>query len=191
MIAFDQKRLERNNRREFNRLATWLSQGPKVVIQAMAVEALASVMRSYSSGGKLVHDTSNAAFNWQVTLGGSVSYKEFRGESPVAAFDDYRGRFRSSMKKEALINSVISTRLESSVSIIDKGVWAFKSNRPVSIHIVNPIYGTYAKNARLQEASEAWKDTALLAGQRAFAMWLKGGPDIDWSKASVAVFGGI
>lgn len=186
MQKFDRKALERNNLDEFKRIAVWLSQGPKVVIQASVTAALSQVMRDSNLGGEMWHDSSNAAYNWRIRSGssGQGSYKDYKGQAPVGSFQSYR----SLNGDVGAIAGMISQRLVEDAQRLDRTVWANNQNKPVSVSIVNPIYGQYAVNANLSEAARSWDTEAESAAQKAFDAWMSGGPTINWARHNT--FGG-
>lgn len=184
---FNSREIERNNNAELNRITSWLKQGPKVILQAAVTGAHSAVMQSDNMGGRMMHDSSNAAYNWRVSIDGSMqSMINAKGRSPVGDEGDKRTLSGNSMD----IMRVISKRLVDDSKTLDRAIWGKTSISKVSL--VNPIGGYYAINANLDEASAAslWMQHATRSANSAYESWMKAGPSVDWSKQSLPMFGG-
>lgn len=187
MAKFNKRDLERANNKELAKIAGWLKQAPKVVLQAAVTRTHSTVMQSQFMGGKMMHDSSNAAYNWQVSLDGSVGrFIDAKGVSPVGESGDQRTR----TGKMSEVASVVAKRLSDDANKLDRAIWGAANIDKVSL--VNPISGYYAVNANLDEAyaGHFWKQYATAAAQSAFDSWLSAGPKVDWSRHGKLTFGG-
>lgn len=184
---FNRRELERKNNAELAKISNWLKQGPRVVLQAAVTRAHSSVMQSEHMGGRMMHDTSNAAYNWRVSIDGSMlGIIDAKGRAPVGDEGDQRTRTGN----DTDILKVISARLVEDAGKLDRAVWG--SAKIVSVSLINPIGGYYAINANLDEASSGrvWKQYATLAASSAFDSWYNAGPKVNWSRHSKPIFGG-
>lgn len=184
---FNRRVLQANNNRELERITNWLSQGPKVCLQAAVTRAQSEVMQSEHIGGQMMHDSSNAAYNWQISLDGSIpSQIDSKGKSPVGNEGDQRTR----MAKTSDIIKTVLKRLSDDANKFDRAIWGAASISKVSL--VNPIGGYYAINAQLDEAvaGRFWRPQVDMAVRSAFDAWYTGGPDVNWRRHAKVTFGG-
>lgn len=157
-------------------IAAWLRQAPKVALQAAVLRAHSEVMQSAHLNGSMIHDSSNAAFNWRVVVGGSATETNYKGIAPVGESGDSR----TANSDTGSIIATITTRLHQDASLLDQAIWGgMKSS---NVKLVNPIRGYYAENARLNEASSSWQAQAEGAADSALNRWQAAGPKVDWSR---------
>ena len=185
-MSFSTRNLDKVNKEEADKINRWLRQGPKVILQAVVTRTHSTVMQSEDMGGQMMHDSSNAAYNWQISLPGRPSYINYKGRSPVGN----EGAQRTISGNSFDIMRVISKRISDDSKKLDRAIWGKVSISKVAL--INPIYGDYAANANLDEAvmSAYWKPSALIAAQQAFNSWHSSGPKVDWSTQSLPMFGG-
>lgn len=175
---FSKAGLTAANTKEVNLLAGWLRQAPRIGLQAAVLRAHATVMQSEHMGGAMMHDSSNAAYNWRISVNGQVPSGNYRGVTPVGKRNDKRTQ--NGMTAEVM--AVISSRLSEDSSKLDQAIWARTGASHVSL--VNHISGYYAKNAHLDLAAKVqyWGQVAESAAEMALRSWEKGGPGVDWSR---------
>lgn len=184
---FNRRALQQNNKRELEKITNWLSAGPKVCLQAAVTRTHSAVMQSEHMGGAMMHDSSNAAYNWSISFdGGMNSQTNMKGRDPVGDEGDQRTR----TSKTSDIMRTILKRLSDDANKFDRAIWGAASIRKVSL--VNPIGGYYAINANLDEsvAGRNWKPQAEMAAQSAFDSWYSGGPSVNWARHAKLTFGG-
>jgi hypothetical protein len=166
---------------EFNKLAKWLAQAPKVVLHSAVMSAHHVVMQSTGDGGSMVHDTSNAAYNWRVTVAGSpATFIEYFGTSPVGT----KGDARTANQNWGAITSAIMARLRDDAKTLDRAVWGSVITPKISL--TNPISSQpskYQEHSRVADAvrNPAVQLSAEAAGRSAFTRWEHSGPNVDWS----------
>lgn len=184
---FNRRALQQKNNKELAKLTNWLSQGPRVCLQAAVTRAHSSVMQSEHMGGAMMHDSSNAAYNWTISFDGSIpSMLNNKGRDPVGNEGDQRTR----TTKTSDIARTILKRLTDDADKFDRAVWG--AARIEKVSLINPISGYYAINAQLDEAvaGRSWKPQAEMAAQSAFDSWYSGGPDVNWARHAKLTFGG-
>lgn len=185
---FNSRVLQQNNKRELDKITSWLSSGPKVCLQAAVTRAHSEVMQSEHIGGQMMHDSSNAAYNWRISLGGSMPNQiNHKGKSPVGNEGDQRTR---NAKTSDIIKTILK-RLSNDANQFDRAIWGVASITKVSL--VNPIGGYYAINAQLDEAvsGRSWRPQVQRAVQSAFDSWYAGGPSVNWRRHAKTTFGGV
>lgn len=178
MAKFDRAKLKSANDKEFEKISGWLSQAPKVGLQAAVVRAHSEVMQSSHLYGQMVHDSSNAAFNWRIVVGGSATQTYYKGVTPVGNSWDKR----TENSDTAAIIAAITERLHQDASLLDQTIWG--GMKTTNVRLVNPIGGLYAENARLNEAASSWHSAATKAAEDALKRWEAAGPSTDWSRFS-------
>lgn len=184
---FNRRALQQNNQRELDRITNWLSSGPKVCLQAAVTRAHSEVMQSEHIGGQMMHDSSNAAYNWRISLDGSIpSQLSHKGKDPVGEEGDQRTR---TAKTSDIIKTILK-RLSDDANQFDRAIWGAASISKVSL--VNPIGGYYAINAQLDDAvaGRHWRPQVEMAVQSAFDAWYSGGPEVNWRRHAKTTFGG-
>lgn len=187
MTGFSKRDIERRNNAEAAKINRWLKQGPKVILQAAVTRTHSAVMQSEGMGGRMMHDSSNAAYNWRVSINGSVPGMLWaKGRSPIGNEGDQRTRSGNSFD----IMRVVSKRLVEDAKTLNRAVWGGIGLTKVSL--VNPVNGYYAINANLDDAVMGgfWVQYANDAAESAFDSWMAAGPNVDWSKQSLPMFGG-
>lgn len=187
MAGFSKRNLERKNNAEAAKINKWLKQGPKVILQSAVTRTHSALMQSEGMGGRMMHDSSNAAYNWRVSVDGTIpSMLWAKGRSPVGNEGDQRTRSGSSME----IMRVVSKRLVEDSKRLNRAIWGTANINQVSL--INPVKGYYAINANLDEAvmGNFWMKFANEAAESAFDSWMSAGPKVDWSKQSLPMFGG-
>ncbi len=185
MSKFNARELAKKNDKEFERIAGWLKQGPKVVMQAAVTRAHSTVMQSQHLGGKMIHDSSNAAYNWRISLGAMPGVLMSKGTPPVGNEGDHR----TAEGKTDQIISTIMARLSKDAANLDKAIWGYAKIGKVSL--VNPIGGKYAIFAQLDDAIAGgyWQTVAMSAAESAFNNWMESGPSVNWARHSKATYG--
>ncbi len=186
MAKFDQRSHESKNNKELAKIANWLRQGPKVCLQAAVTRAHSTVMQSEHVGGAMMHDSSNAAYNWRISLSGSMpSMINQKGVSPVGDEGDQRTR---EGKTSDIIRTILK-RLTDDANEFDRALWSKASISQVSL--VNPIGGYYAVNAQLDDAvsGHIWRPAAQMAAEDAFNAWFSSGPTVNWKRHAKTTFG--
>lgn len=185
MAKFNASALAKQNEKELERITNWLKQGPKAVMQAAVTRTHSTVMQSSHLGGKMVHDSSNAAYNWRVSLGSMPGVLMSKGGSPVGNEGDHR----TAEGKTDEVISTIMQRLSKDAANLDKAIWGYAKIGKVSL--VNPIGGKYAIFAQLDDAVAGayWQTVATEAAQSAFNNWLNSGPSVNWARHSKATYG--
>lgn len=187
MAGFRHRDVERKNNAETAKIAKWLKQGPKVILQAAVTRAHSAVMQSEGMGGRMMHDSSNAAYNWRISVDGSVPGMIWaKGRSPVGNEGDQRTRTGNSFD----IMRVVSKRIVEDSKRLNRAIWGSASISKVSL--INPVKGYYAINANLDDVvmGNFWMKYADDAANEAYASWMAAGPKVDWSKQSLPMFGG-
>lgn len=185
MQKFNQRSHESHNNKELAKIANWLKQGPKVCLQAAVTRAHSTVMQSEDIGGAMMHDSSNAAYNWRISVGGSMpSILNEKGKAPVGNEGDQRTR----TGKTSDIIKVILKRLTDDANQLDRTIWSSSISQ---VSLVNPIGGYYAVNANLDEAvsGHIWRPAAQAAAEDAFSAWFNSGPNVNWRRHAKASFG--
>ncbi|AHI61264.1 hypothetical protein vBVpaS1601_19 [Vibrio phage vB_VpaS_1601] len=186
MAKFDQRSFDSKNRKELEKMANWLRQGPKVCLQAAVTRAHSTVMQSENLGGAMMHDSSNAAYNWRISVNGSMPPVLFqKGRPPVGNEGDQRTR---EGKTSDIIRTILK-RLTDDANELDRALWGTVTITQVSL--VNPIKGYYAINAQLDEAvaGHIWRPSAQMAAEDAFNAWFNGGPNVNWKRHAKTTFG--
>lgn len=185
MKKFNRKDHERNNNAELAKITEWLKAGPRVVLQAAVTRAHSAVMQSEHMGGSMIHDSSNAAYNWRISFGGMPGVLMQKGKDPVGL----EGDNRTGEGKTSDIMRVILKRLSDDANKFDRAVWG--AARIEKVSLVNPVGGRYAMFAQLDEATSerTWRTQAEMAARSAFDTWFSGGPGVNWSRHSRTTFG--
>lgn len=186
MGKFDQRIFESKNNKELAKVSEWLRQGPKVCLQAAVTRAHSTVMQSENIGGAMMHDSSNAAYNWRISISGSMPpVLNRKGTPPVGDEGDQRTR---SGKTSDIIRTILK-RLTDDANELDRALWGKVSISKVSL--VNPIGGYYAVNAQLDDAvaGHIWRPAAQLAAEDAFNAWFSSGPNVNWRRHAKTTFG--
>lgn len=184
---FNRRVLQQKNNKELEKITNWLSQGPKVCLQAAVTRVHSQVMQSEHIGGQMMHDSSNAAYNWRISLDGSIpSQLNSKGKQPVGEEGDQRTR---TSKTSDVIKTILK-RLTDDANKFDRAIWGAASINKVSL--INPIGGYYAINAQLDDAVSGrnWRPQAEMAAQSAFDAWYTGGPNVNWRRHAKTTFGG-
>ena len=153
--------VRKNNKEEVLRFKEYLELMPKVATIYAADAAMAVVVSPATGNGRraeghrTVHDSSNAAWNWRVSINGAkLPATDTKGKSPVGSAGDKRSTNNMSAAQEVV-------KLRRKIDINDKlykHLFTGKEDlKSIDVSIYNNInrHSVYAYNASLQLAAES------------------------------------